>query len=63
MQLRFGGVVIPLPPPASPGHSHAGEPGKFNFYFSKGQRLAYYLFICYVKFTAEKFLYKFELLK
>ena len=51
MQLEFGGVVIPLPP-AGPGQNHAGEPGKFNFYCSKGPRLAYHLFIFHVKFTA-----------
>ena len=27
-----------------PGQSLAGRPGKFNFYSSKGHRIAYYLF-------------------
>ena len=44
MQLGSGRAVNPLPT-AGPGKSHAGEPGKFDFYYSKGHRLAYYLFI------------------
>ena len=40
------------PSVAGPGQSHAGGPGKFDFYGSKGRRLAYYLFIFYVKFSA-----------
>ena len=41
MQLGSGGPVIPLPA-VCPGQSHAGGPGKFNFYRSNGHRLAYY---------------------
>ena len=51
MQLVSGGTVIPLPA-AGPGQSHAGVPGKFDFYCSKGHRLAYYLFIFHEKFSA-----------
>ena len=61
MQLGSGGDVI-LFPAVSPREAHAGEPGKFDFYFSKVHRLTY-LFIFYVKFSAEEFLYKFELMK
>ena len=50
MQLGFGGVVIPLLA-VGPGQSNALGPGKFNFYCSKGHRLAY-LFIFYIKFSA-----------
>ena len=38
MQLMSGVAVIPLPAPG-PGKSPAGGPGKFNFYYSNGQRL------------------------
>ena len=51
MQLGSGEAVIPLPT-AGPGPSHAGGPGKFNFYCSKGHGLAYYLFIFFVNFSA-----------
>ena len=44
MQLESEGPVFLLPE-ASPGQSHAGEPGKANFYCSKDHRLVYYLFI------------------
>ena len=44
MQLESEGPVFLLPE-ASPGQSHAEEPGKANFYCSKGHRLVYYLFI------------------
>ena len=44
-------AVIPLPA-AGPGQSHAGGPGKINFDCSKGHRLAYYLFIFNIKFSA-----------
>ena len=44
MQMTSGGAVMLLPE-AAPGQSHAGRPGKFFFYWSKGYRLAYYLFI------------------
>ena len=44
MQLEFEKANTPLPE-ADPGQSHAGGPGKFDFYYSKGHRLAYYLFI------------------
>ena len=40
------------PSTAGPGQNHAGGPGKFDFYSSKGHRLAYYLFIFQVKFSA-----------
>ena len=62
MQLGSEGAKILLPV-AGPGQSHVGRPGKINFYCSKGHRLAYYLFIFYIKFSAEEFLYKFELVK
>ena len=51
MQLRPEEAVILLPT-AGPGQSHAGEPGNFDFYCTKGHTLAYYLFIFYVKFSA-----------
>ena len=51
MQLGSGEAVIPLPT-AGPGASHAGGPGKFNFYCSKGHGLGYYLFIFFVNFSA-----------
>ena len=51
MQLGSGRAVIPLST-AGLGQSHAGEPGKFNIYCSRGHnRLVYYLFIFYVKFS------------
>ena len=37
---------------AGPGQSHAGGPGKSDFYCSKGHTLAYYLFIFHLKFSA-----------
>ena len=51
MQLRCGGAVIPLLV-AGPGKSPAGEPEKFDFYCLKGRRLAYYLIIFHIKFSA-----------
>ena len=51
MQLRCGGAVIPHLA-AGPGKSPAGEPEKFDFYCSKGCRLAYYLIIFHIKFSA-----------
>ena len=50
MQLGSEGAKIFLPE-AGPGQSHAGGPGKLDFYRSKGLRLSYYLFIFYVKFS------------
>ena len=50
MQLGSGRVVIPLPG-VGPWQGHVGGPGKFNFYCSKCHRLAYYLFIFYIKFS------------
>ena len=41
MQLGSGVAVIPLPA-AGPEQSHAGGPEKFDFYCSKGHRIAYY---------------------
>ena len=32
--------------------NYAGGPGKFGFNFSEGHRLAYYLFIFYIPFSA-----------
>ena len=49
MQFGSGGAVIPLTA-AGPGQSHAEGPGKFDFYCSKGYRLANYLFKFYIKF-------------
>ena len=40
------------PPAVGPGQNHAGGPGKFDFYCSKGHRLTYYLFIFHIKFSA-----------
>ena len=51
MQLGSEGAVIPLPA-ASTEQSHAGGQRKFDFYCSKGHRLAYYLFVFHVKFSA-----------
>ena len=51
MQLRCGGAVIPHLA-AGPGKSPAGEPEKFDFYCSKDCRLAYYLIIFHIKFSA-----------
>ena len=48
MQLGSGRAVIPLSA-EGPRQSHAGKPGKFNFYCSKGHRLAYYLFTFHEK--------------
>ena len=51
MQLGSGGAVIPLPA-EGPRKSPAGGEGKFDFFGSKGRRLAYYLFIFHIKFSA-----------
>ena len=51
MQLGSEAAKIHLPT-AGPGQSHAGRPGKFGFCCSKRLRLAYYLFIFYIKFSA-----------
>ena len=51
MQLGPEGYKVPLPA-VIPGQSHAGGPGKFDFNCSKGHRLAYYLFIYYINFSA-----------
>ena len=51
MQLGSIGAVIPLPT-AGPGQVHAEVPGNFGFYCSKDRRLACYLFIFYLKFSA-----------
>ena len=40
------------PSAAGLGQGHAGGPGKFNFYCSKGCALAYYLIIFHVKSSA-----------
>ena len=53
MQLGSEGAVILLLA-ASPEQNRSGGPGKFDFYFSKGHRLAYYLFIFYVKFRGDR---------
>ena len=53
MQLGSEGAVILLLA-ASPEQNRSGGPGKFDFYFSKGHRLAYYLFIFYVKFRSDR---------
>ena len=45
------GAVIPLPT-ATLGKNPVAGPEKFDFYYSKGQRLAYYFFTFYVKFSA-----------
>ena len=39
------------PSTVGPGQSHAGGPGKIDFYSSKGHRLAY-LFVFHIKFSA-----------
>ena len=44
MQLGSGVAVI-LHPTGGPGQRHAGGPGKFDFYCSRGHRLAYYPFL------------------
>ena len=51
MQLESEGAKVPLTA-AGPGQSHAGGPGKFDFNCSKGHRLAYYLYIFYIKSIA-----------
>ena len=51
IMLKSEGAVIPLLA-VGPGQSHAGGPGKFDFYCSKCQWLANYLFVFYVKFSA-----------
>ena len=51
MQLGSEEAKIPLPP-GSLGQRHAGGSGKFDFYCSKGHRMADYLFIFYLKFSA-----------
>ena len=45
------GAVIPLPT-AALGKNLVAGPEKFDFYYSKGRRLAYYFFTFYVKFSA-----------
>ena len=49
MPFGSGGALIPLTA-AGLGQSHAEGPGKFDFYCSKGHRLANYLFKFYIKF-------------
>ena len=44
-------ATIPVPE-VGRGQSHAAKPGKLGFYCLKGHRLAYYLFIFYIKFMA-----------
>ena len=51
MQLESEGAKVPLTT-AGPGQSHAGGPEKFDFNCSKDHRLAYYLYIFYIKFSA-----------
>ena len=51
MQLGSEEAKIPLPP-GSLGQRHAGGSEKFDFYCSKGHRMADYLFIFYLKFSA-----------
>ena len=63
MQLGFVVAVIPLSA-ACPGKSAAGGAGKFDFYCSKGHRLAYHSFNDHVNLVlSEKCLYKFKLMK
>ena len=52
--LKAAGVwgSCDYPSAAGPGQSHAGGPGKFDFYCSKGHTLAYNLIISHVKFSA-----------
>ena len=50
MQLGSGGAVIPPPPTVGLGQSHAEEPGKFDFYYSKSHSLAY-LLIFYINLS------------
>ena len=47
------GAVIPLLT-AALGKNPVAGPEKFDFYYSKGRRLAYYLFTFYVKFTTTR---------
>ena len=51
MQLYSEGAKIRLTA-AGPAESHAGGPGQFDFSCSKCHRLAYYLYIFYIKFSA-----------
>ena len=51
MQLESEGAKVPLTT-AGPGQSHAGGPEKFDFNCSKDHRLAYYLYIFYIRFSA-----------
>ena len=53
MQLGSGGAVIPPPPlpTVGLGQSHAEEPGKFDFYYSKSHSLACYLLIFYINLS------------
>ena len=51
MQVGPNGDKVPLSV-VGPGQSNAGGPGKFSFNCSKAHRLAYYLFIYYIKFSA-----------
>ena len=63
MQLGFVVAVIPLSA-AGPGNSAAGGAGNFDFYCSKGRRLAYHLFTDHVNLVlSENFLYKFKPMK
>ena len=51
MQLESERAKVPLTA-AGLGQSHAGGPGKFDFNCLKGHRVAYYLYIFYIKFSA-----------
>ena len=51
MQLGSEGAKVSLTA-AGPGQSHTRRPGKVDFNCSEGHRLADYLFIFYVKFSA-----------
>ena len=51
MQLESEGAKVPLTA-AGPAQSHAGGLGKFDFNCAKGYRLAYYLSIFHIKFSA-----------
>ena len=46
-------AVIPLLT-AALGKNPVAGPEKFDFYYSKDRRLAYYLFTFYVKFTTAR---------
>ena len=51
MQLESERAKVPLTA-AGLGQSHAGGPGKFDFNCLKDHRVAYYLYIFYIKFSA-----------